>query len=244
MPDPPAAHLQHPARTFGQASWPAVSRPRPPRRSSTVPVSSPWLHSTASAAAGSTSRASNASGSPSTPRPRRARPGDRAAGPAARRSAHSAPRGCSGSARPDRDGAGRAGRGPPAGRNPTAAAACQDRSRRACRRRGRAAPGMASSLHRARDVQATQWLDQRTSAPQPRRRSAPCSCTLPIPGRCCNAPSRARLSVRRWMSPWSGADPQDQPAAVSLPAWRILKASMSWEKPRNNAKKPTQNKIR
>jgi hypothetical protein len=33
-------------------------------------------------------------------------------------------------------------------------------------------------------------------------------------------------------------------AAASSRAWRMLKASMIWEKPRNNAKNPTQNKIR
>jgi hypothetical protein len=31
-------------------------------------------------------------------------------------------------------------------------------------------------------------------------------------------------------------------AAASSPAWRMLNASMIWEKPRNNAKNPTQNK--
>jgi hypothetical protein len=33
-------------------------------------------------------------------------------------------------------------------------------------------------------------------------------------------------------------------AAASSPAWRMLKASMIWEKPRNNTNNPTQNKIR
>ena len=33
-------------------------------------------------------------------------------------------------------------------------------------------------------------------------------------------------------------------AAASSLAWRMLKASMIWEKLRNNAKNPTQNKIR
>jgi hypothetical protein len=33
-------------------------------------------------------------------------------------------------------------------------------------------------------------------------------------------------------------------AAASSRAWRMLNASMIWEKPRNNAKNPTQNKIR
>src|SRR4029450_5855165 len=33
-------------------------------------------------------------------------------------------------------------------------------------------------------------------------------------------------------------------AAASVPAWRTLKARKIWEKPRNNARNPTQNKIR
>jgi hypothetical protein len=33
-------------------------------------------------------------------------------------------------------------------------------------------------------------------------------------------------------------------AAASWPAWRTVKAKKIWEKPRNNAKNPTQNKIR
>jgi hypothetical protein len=33
-------------------------------------------------------------------------------------------------------------------------------------------------------------------------------------------------------------------AAASSPAWRMLNATMIWEMPRNNAKNPTQNKIR
>jgi hypothetical protein len=33
-------------------------------------------------------------------------------------------------------------------------------------------------------------------------------------------------------------------AAASSRAWRMLNASMIWEKPRNNAKTPTENKIR
>jgi hypothetical protein len=33
-------------------------------------------------------------------------------------------------------------------------------------------------------------------------------------------------------------------AVASCPAWRMVKASMIWEKPRNNARKPTQNRIR
>jgi hypothetical protein len=33
-------------------------------------------------------------------------------------------------------------------------------------------------------------------------------------------------------------------AAASCPAWRMVNASMSWEKPLKSARKPTQNKIR
>jgi hypothetical protein len=33
-------------------------------------------------------------------------------------------------------------------------------------------------------------------------------------------------------------------ATASSPAWRMLNASMIWEKPQNNANKPTQNKTR
>jgi hypothetical protein len=38
--------------------------------------------------------------------------------------------------------------------------------------------------------------------------------------------------------------PAGSMAAASCPAWRMVKASMIWEKPRNNARKPTQNRIR
>src|SRR4029453_12852971 len=46
---------------------------------------------------------------------------------------------------------------------------------------------------------------------------------------------------------WAGGQPglvSPRAAAASWPAWRTVKAKKIWEKPRNNAKNPTQNKIR
>jgi hypothetical protein len=56
---------------------------------------------------------------------------------------------------------------------------------------------------------------------------------IDIPGDACAAASRSGPRGRAGSM-----------AAASSRAWRMLNASMIWEKPRNNAKNPTQNKIR
>jgi hypothetical protein len=77
MLEPTAVHLEHPGRPFGQTSSPPGSRFDPTRRLSAAPISSPWLQTTASSAAGSNSRASSVGGidpitsAASTGRPRR-----------------------------------------------------------------------------------------------------------------------------------------------------------------------------
>jgi hypothetical protein len=62
MLEPTTVHLEHPGRPFGQTSSPPGSRSDPTRRLSAAPISSPWLQTTVSSAAGSNSRATSVGG--------------------------------------------------------------------------------------------------------------------------------------------------------------------------------------